>query len=147
MAGIPGDQSEPLLRFKALMGDEDHRVVAECLSALIQIKADRSMDFVARFLTSADVITIENVAFALGESRQEEAFAILRQHRETCPDPELYNLLLMPMAITRLEQAFDYQLAVIEHDEPESVAAARQAIRIFDDESHRQRILCGTEAP
>ena len=140
LAGISRDQSEPLLRLKALMGDEDHRVVAECLSALILINADRSMDFVARFLHSPDAITAENAAFALGESRREEAFAILRRFRQACRDPELYNLLLMPMAITRLEEAFDYLLEVIENEEPGSVAAAHNAIKIFDDESHRARI-------
>jgi hypothetical protein len=145
LAGISGDQGEPLLRLKATIGDDDYRVIAECLSVLVRINADRSIDFVARFLRSSDAIIAENAAFALGESRREEAFEILRRHRETCPDPELVDLLLMPMAITRLEKAFDYLVAVIENEAPESVAAARKAIRLFDDESHRARIPGGSE--
>ena len=57
----------------------------------------------------------------------------------------MVDLLLMPMAITRLEKAFDYLVAVIENEAPESVAAARKAIRLFDDESHRARIPGGSE--
>ena len=147
LTGIYKDQSEPLLRLKATLGDEEQRVVAECLSALVQINADRSIDFVARFLHSPDIITAENAAFALGESKRAAAFEILRRYRERCPDPELVDLLLMPMAITRLEEAFEYLLDVIENEETVSARAARQAIRIFDDESHRQRIPGGIEGP
>ncbi|BBO84946.1 hypothetical protein DSCO28_55120 [Desulfosarcina ovata subsp. sediminis] len=147
LVGIPGEQSEPLLRLKATIGDDSHRVIAECLSALVRINAGRSIDFVARFLNSSDMIIAENAAFALGESRLEEAFTILRRHREASPNPEWQELLLMPIAITRSEEAFDYLVEVIETETPGSVASARKAIRIFDDESHRQRIPSTTGAP
>jgi HEAT repeat protein len=140
LAGVARDQGEPLLRLKAQLKDDDHRVVAECLSVLVQINPERSLGFVERFLSDSDLIIAENAAFALGESRREEAFEILRRHREDSMNSGIQAMLLMPMAITRLEEAFEYLIDVIENADRDSAAAAAKAIEIFSDESHRARI-------
>ncbi len=140
LAGAVRDQSELLLRLKTNLGDEDHQVIAECLSTLVLINPSRSLDFVERFLTSRDPILAESAAFALGESRSKEAFDILRRHGESNMDPRFQDMLLTPIAITRLEEAFEYLLDVIETGGRDSAVAAVKAIKIYDDERHRPRI-------
>jgi HEAT repeat protein len=140
LAGVSGEQGEPLLRLKAKLGDDDLQVVVECLSVLMQINPERSMTFVEAFLNSTDLIIAENAAFALAESRREEAFEVLRRHRESNMDPVFQDMLLTPMAITRLEEAFDYLLDVIENGSRESAVDAVRAVKIFSDEGHRSRI-------
>lgn len=141
LSGISGDISEPLLRLKVGLSDneKDHQVVAECLYVLVQINPDRSMGFVERFLNSRDIIIAENAAFAIGESRQAEAFELLRRHREKSRDPEFQDMLLTPMAVTRLEEAFDYLIDIIENGSRDSAVAAVNAVKIFGDGSHRSR--------
>lgn len=141
LSGLSRDQSEPLLRLKVGLSKEekDNQVVAECLFVLVQINPQRSMRFVEQFLNSRDFIIAENAAFALGESLQEEAFVILRRHREESWDSAFKDMLLTPMAVTRLEEAFDYLINLIENGSRDSAVAAANAVKIFGDESHRSR--------
>jgi HEAT repeat protein len=125
---------------KARLGDDDFQVLVECLSVLMQIDPERSMTFVEGFLNSKDMIIAENAAFVLGESRREEAFQILRSHREGNMDPAFQDMLLTPMAITRLEEAFGCLLDRIEFGSRESAIDAVRAIKIFSDEAHRSKI-------
>ena len=146
--GISPDISEPLLRLKAKQGDQDHQVVAECLFALMQVNPDNSMSFVERFLETDDLselsnralILAENAALAIGESRLEKAFEILKHHWEKCMNTEFQDMLLMPMALTRFEGAFDCLIDVIENGHKQSAVSAVNAIKIFGDESHQTRI-------
>lgn len=148
LTGISSDISEPLLRLKAKQGDEDHQVVAECLFALMRVDPENSMHFVEKFLDADDLsafsnralILAENAALAIGESRLEKAFDILQHHRKKCMNPEFQDMLLMPMALTRLEEAFAYLIEVIENGHKQSAVSAVKAIRIFGDESHQSRI-------
>jgi hypothetical protein len=148
LTGFSPDISEPLLRLKAKQGDEDHQVVAECLFALMQVNPENSMRFVERFLETDDLsessnralILAENAALAIGESRLEKAFEILKHHREKGMNAEFQDMLLMPMALTRFEGAFDYLIDVIENGHKQSAVSAVNAIKIFGDESHQNRI-------
>jgi hypothetical protein len=148
LTGISPDISEPLLRLKAKQGDEDHQVVAECLFALMRINPENSMRFVERFLDTVDgsgsshraLILAENAALAIGESGLEKAFGILKHHREKGMNTEFQDMLLMPMALTRFEGAFDYLIDMIENGPKQSAVSAVNAIKIFGDESHQTRI-------
>ncbi|MGD9008418.1 MAG: hypothetical protein PVG41_10870 [Desulfobacteraceae bacterium] len=148
LTGISPDISEPLLRLKAKQGGEDHQVAAECLFALMQLNPENSMRFVESFLESDDLfesnnsalILAENAALAIGESRLEKAFEILKHHREKSMNTEFEDMLLMPMALTRFEGAFDYLIDVIENGRKQSAVSAVNAIKIFGDESHRTSI-------
>ncbi|MCP4693237.1 MAG: hypothetical protein GY859_34670 [Desulfobacterales bacterium] len=140
LAHISGEVSEPLLRLKASLGDEDHQVIAECLSALAQIHPGRAMNFLEKFLTSRDPVLAENAAFALGETRREEAFEILRKHGEENMNPDFQDMLLMPIAVTRLEEAFEYLMDVIETGGRASAVAAVKAAKIYGDDRHLSRI-------
>jgi hypothetical protein len=64
-------------------------------------------------------------------------------------DPEFQDMLLMPMALTRHESAFDYLIDVIEKGPTQSAVPAVKAIKIFGDESHQsiiqKAVACRTD--
>jgi hypothetical protein len=148
LTGISPDISEPLLRLKARQGDEAPQVIAECLFALMQVNTVNSMSFVESFLKTGDLpgvssqalILAENAALAIGGSRLEKAFEVLKHHREKSFNTEFQDMLLMPMALTRFEGAFEYLIRVIESGHKQSAVSAVNAIKIFGDESHQARI-------
>jgi hypothetical protein len=148
LTGISPDIGEPLLRLKAKQGDEEHQVIAECLFALMQVNPENSVGFVESFLKNDEVsesshralILAENAALAIGESGLEKAFEILKHHREKGMNTEFQDMLLMPMALTRFEGAFDYLIGVIESGHTQSAVSAVNAIKIFGDESHKTKI-------
>jgi HEAT repeat protein len=134
-------ESELLLRMKVLAGESHPDILSQCLSGLVQVNPDRSVEFVARFLDSTDLITAEDAAIALGESRNHRAFEILCEHRAVTFKAKLKQMLLLPIALTRLDEAFDYLIDVIDNENEESAAYAVETLRVFGiDEARRERI-------
>lgn len=78
----------PLLHFKILTGDTHAAALYECFLALLKLDVDTSLAFVAEYLKNADPAIAESAALALGESRQESAFAVLRDAWEDTFDAE-----------------------------------------------------------
>jgi hypothetical protein len=136
LSGISSDISEPLLRLKVKQGNEDQQVLAECLYALIRVNPENSIGFLERFLDTDGlseldnraVILAENAALAIGESKLEKALEILQRHHEESMNSDFQNMLLMPMALTRLEGAFDYLIDIIEKGHSQSAVSAINAI-------------------
>src|SRR5215831_13288635 len=58
-----------LLRFKILSGDLEPEVLAECFQTLLYLD-QRSLDFVARYLSHSDDGVAEGAALALGETHR-----------------------------------------------------------------------------
>jgi HEAT repeat protein len=74
-SGLPGGVL--LLRLKTLSGDEPE-VLGECFAALLRADPAKSLEFVAKFLDHREEAIAEAAALALGDSRLESAFAVLR---------------------------------------------------------------------
>lgn len=142
VAHVGGSESELLLRMKVLAGDEEPNVLGECFSGLLSVNPDRSIDFVSDFLDSDDTAIVEEVVLALGESRTMRAFEILCNYREdNIVDPELREPLLLAMALTRCEEAFEYLLDVIGEEHTENAVAAVTAMHVFHtDDKRRNKI-------
>jgi len=141
LGNLPRDESELLLRIKILAGDKEPSVLKECFTSLIRINPERSITFIAEFLTPKDTILSELAAFALGESRQESAFEILRKQRENIMYSVFQDMLLLPIAMTRIEEAFEYLLEVIKSDHQESaVEAVKACLMIYRRDDCRRRI-------
>lgn len=136
---LGGRESELLLRLKALSGDSEPPVSGECFAALMRAAPKGSLDFVARFLEAEDGAVAEQAAVAIGESREQGAFKALRTHRENCTDFELASALLLPIALTRHDEAFEYLLGVVEDGPRVQAVAALDALRLFDDHGERRR--------
>ncbi len=55
-------------------------------------------------------------------------------------NPDFQDMLLMPIAVTRLEEAFEYLMDVIETGGRVSAVAAVKAAKIYGDDRHLSRI-------
>jgi hypothetical protein len=135
------ETSELLLRLKILTGDEEPQVFSECFAGLMSIAPKRSLDFVAGFLTSSDLLIAEGAALALGESREPQAFEILRNSWEDSINHEFKEMLLLPIALTRSDEAFDFLIDVVRCEYQDYASAAVRALKAYaDDSKQRQKI-------
>lgn len=121
-----GDRAvaEPLLRLRILAGEADGEVAGEVFAALLELARDDAIDFVARFLDSADEALAEAAALALGGSRLKSAFAVLRAASERLVGPSR-RVLLLAIALLRDDEAWRWLLDLVAND---SIAAATDAI-------------------
>jgi HEAT repeat protein len=102
-----------LLRFKALVGDADPEVLAECLSGLVETEGEPALPLIARLLEHPDEPTQEVAALALGASRLEAAFPILREWWERAQYSRLRRLGLVAIASLRRDAAVDFLLSLV----------------------------------
>lgn len=135
----------PLLRHKALAGDEEPRVVSECLLALLQLDARGSLPFVAALLEPATLHgrpapdRVPCAASALGESRLKEAFPVLREWYPKAAARRLGRTALLAIAALRRDEAFDYLLSLVREAEPPEACDAAVALASQPDEALRGR--------
>jgi hypothetical protein len=136
---LGGEPSELLLRMKVLTGDPDESIPAACLSALMSVAPQRSFPFVAGFLSSPDDALAQGAALALGESRADGAFAALQQAWEARVGENAFReALLLPMALTREDEAWQFLLGVLRDGPPGRAATSLQALKLFDDWGERR---------
>jgi HEAT repeat protein len=123
----------PLLRFQALVGDEEPQVVGECLLALLTIAPAASIDFVARFLDRPDEEeeVAEAAALALGGSRLEAAFPFLKDCWEHHFHPTLRRSTLLAIAMLKRDEPIDYLLTHVAESAPMHARDALQALAIY----------------
>ena len=138
---LAGEKSELLLRMKLLGGDTESELLIETMNALLQIDADHSLDFIASFLSSPDNNLVEIAALAIGQSRLEAAFPLLRARWECNSDLTLRKTLLLAIALTRHEKSFEYLLDILKEETETTAVHACDALALFGvDPRYRQRI-------
>ncbi len=136
------ESAELLLRLKALAGDAEPQVVADCLAGCLRLSAERAVGFVAPFLAHADDVVAEAAALALGETRLPQALDLLQRAFHETLDPRRRARLLLPAALLRSDEALAWLLEVLAESEREHLAAgAARALRLFaGDPAARARI-------
>ena len=136
-SGLPGGAL--LLRLKALSGDEPE-VLGECFAALLRAAPSQSLEFVAKFLDHREEAVAEAAALALGDSRLESAFAVLREAFErTRALPR--RTLLLAIALLRRENAIDYLLDLVQNGEGKTSADAVAALAMYEKDPNLQERL------
>ena len=136
-----------LLRLKALTGDKSTEVMAECFAALLRLAPAPSLDFVAKFLCESSDEIAEAAAFALGESHLPAAFGLLHTAWEATADPERKRMLLLAVAMLRLDEAVDFLLARVNEDSERAAADAVAALAMYArDEAIRERVQASVES-
>lgn len=122
----------PLLRYKAIIGDDEPAVFAACLSSLLALVPDDSLPFVADFL-ALDADRAGIAALALGESRREAALP----HLLSWCDGGLGDqrrVGYLALALLRLEPATAHLLEVVRAGGPDDALAAGRALATFRDD-------------
>ena len=134
----PGHEwSELLLRMKVLQGDREVVVLGDCFSGLMAIAPLHSLRFVAQFILSEDAGIAEEAALAIGNSRLPEAFALLCDYRNDSVAPAFKRMLLLPIALTRCDEAFNLLISVVKEEHPDNAEAAVQALSIYGNNPER----------
>jgi hypothetical protein len=129
-----------LLRYKALIGDKDEEVIAECFAGLLRLAPAESLEFVATFLQSSEEIA-ERAALALGESHLAAAFPLLQEAWHATSQATLRRTLLLAMAMLRLDEAVEFLLTRLAEDGEKSALVALAALALYGrDEVVRSRI-------
>lgn len=124
--------AEAVLRSKALAGDAEPEVTADCLAALLRVEPEESPAFVARFLDDRDPALRELAALALGESRLDAALDLLRGRWEALPlKREADRVLLRAAVLHRSEAAFDWLLAVVAKGDRASAELLVQELAVY----------------
>ena len=142
-SGLPG--GAPVLRLKALSSDEPE-VLGECFAALLRVDPARSLEFVAKFLAHHDDALAEAAALALGDSRLESAFAILREASQRPRARGLRRALLVAIALLRRENAIDYLLELVREGESQVSADAVAALAMYENDPRvAQALACRAE--
>jgi HEAT repeat protein len=140
-----GEMAVAVLRLRALIPGEDPEVLGQCFTALLAIERDRAIPFVAGFLEPGDDPAGE-AAFALAEMRNPAALAVLLDRQKGITDEWFGGVLLSAIALTRLPQAIDFLLGMIEREEREAPAAIEALSRLAAGEELKARLERAVEA-
>jgi HEAT repeat protein len=141
LVSMGSDASELLLRFKCLAGDPDPKVIDNCFAGLLEINLDRSLSFVAQFVEGEDEVLAESAALALGEASDLRAFKLLHGVWESTVSESRRTALMLPIALTRQEAAFQFLFETIKMGPEVYAKAALEACRIYDyDEAFQERV-------
>jgi hypothetical protein len=133
----------PLLRYKALIGDDEPAVLAACFGSLLSLAPRDSLPFVARFL-DGDTERAGIAALALGEARLDDAIPVLRRWCEEASGEQL-RVGCLALALLRLEPATEHLLEVVRAGEPAAARAAARALATFKaDPTLRDRVKRAT---
>lgn len=138
-----GELALPVLRLRALIPGEEAEVMAACFAALLLLDRAASIAFVARFLQAGDDAAVE-AAFALAETHCFEALqALMEAHQNPPRDAEssFTRVLLDSIAMTRLPQAIDHLVTVIERDERDAPLAIEALAKVATRLELRERLM------
>lgn len=135
IAYTENSQGVPLLRLKVKLGDIDPQVLSECFIALLKLAPDSSLSLVSGFLEHPDAQISEMAALALGESRIEAAFPVLRQWWQHSRDPELRRSALLAIAMLRKDEALEFLVSMIEQGKLSEAKDAVAALELYRQDS------------
>ncbi len=120
LGSLVGETGELLLLLKALTGDSDPDVLAECFSGMLASGTERSLSFVA--------------ALSLGASRLSGAIDVLREKWERTVQGSMRRVLLLALATARQDSALDFLLSLVANGEPPIAVEVIQALRTYRNE-------------
>jgi HEAT repeat protein len=135
-----------LLRLFALRGDADPDVLAEAFVGLLALSAGDATPLVAERLAAGDVDVARAAARALGEARRPEAVAALRGRLAVEARLEVRHALVLALAASRRDEAFDVLLELVTGGAEDDSRAAAGALRMFPhDEGLQGRLQTALE--
>jgi HEAT repeat protein len=138
LVALATDTGELLLRAKCLSGDDDPKVIDNCFAGLLEINLGRSLPFVGQFVAEEDEVLAESAALALGETSDLRAFKLLHGVWQSTVSEKRKKALMLPIALTRQEAAFEFLFETIKRGPEGYARAAVDACRIYDYDDNFQ---------
>jgi hypothetical protein len=133
-------EAEGLLRFKALLGDEEPEVVSTCLASLLLLAPARSLAFVEELLEGRDAELRAAAILALGDCRLDAAADLLIGRFEQLV-PEDRRLALVALVASRRDRALDFALSELRSATDGRAADALRALgALRHDARLRERV-------
>lgn len=126
-----GEAGVLLLKLKVHTGDSEPEVLGECFAGLLAAAPERSLSLVGKFVDADDDAVAEAAVLALGESKDERAFEVLKEKWQRTVAGPLRQVLLVAMALSRLEAAIAYLLSIVEEANPRTAAQAIEALASY----------------
>jgi HEAT repeat protein len=145
-----GDAGHPdataLLRYKALIGDQEPAVIAACFGSLLVLAPAASVEFVVKFLRDDDE-RADAAALALAESRLDAAIdPLLAWWRDAGTDRRA-RVGHLALALLRHERATAALIETVRTADSKDAIAAAKALSTFrDDPQLRDRLLDAARA-
>jgi hypothetical protein len=125
-----GDAGALVLRLKALTGDRDPEVIAECFAGLLTNSRDKAVEFVASFCERGDGEFGDVAILALGASRLAKAIEFLKEKwQRTIRSPDRRTILLA-LATSRDEVALNFVLKQLNEGSPQIAAEIIAALAV-----------------
>ncbi len=134
-AGTGSLTAVPLLRYKALCGDQIPEVMGECFASLLALAPDDSVEFVGRFLRSRNEEVQSAAVLALAETRRVDAFSLLEKFWPRA-SADLRESVLIGMAMFRLPSAYDFLISLVAQKDP----SARSAVSALAIHRHNTKL-------
>jgi HEAT repeat protein len=102
-----------VLRFKALSGDREPEVIADCFSGLLSAEGADAVPFVASFADDKDKEVKEAAILALGASRRADAVEWMMRRFGEVADVETRRCILLSLATSRTEAAIGFVIGLV----------------------------------
>jgi hypothetical protein len=141
---VGGVSAMLILRLRAMLGpgqpeQEEPEVLGEVYRSLLSLEGVQAISIVASRLEPGDDLAAE-AAYALADLRSPEALQPLVSRFNDGADTWFASVLLSAIALTRLPQAIDFLVSIIEQDRREAAAAIEAIGRIIPNPELRARI-------
>jgi len=125
-----GEAGALVLRLKALMGDADVEVTAECFSGLLASGHHNALEFVVTYVDADGPQISEAAILALGGSRLPKAIDVLKDKLERTVQRPLRKTLLLALATSRDEGAINFLVSLIESTRAEAASDVISALAL-----------------
>jgi len=136
-----GEAGVLLLRYKALIGDHDPDVGAECFSGLLAADFLGSLPFIAKFMDHGDEGVSQSAIIVIGAQHRVEAFEVLRGKWERSVYSEIRGTLLTAIAMVRVDEATDFLIDLLETTAtPTAVEVVKVLAAYHREEGVRERV-------
>ncbi len=129
------DVAEPIVRLRLAGGEDDPEVLSDCMSALLGFNAAENIPWLGALVGSTDLMAAEAAALALGSSRAEAAWEILRDHAEQSPMSDRRRTVLLAIAMLRSDVAWQHLIELVMDGSPGEAADAVDALATFREQS------------
>lgn len=124
--------AEIVLRHKILQGDAEPEIITQCFSSLMKVAPEESLPFIAAYLDCEDGLLREGAALALGESRLDEALALLIQASDALePFDPLMQSFHHAIALQRKDSAYRYLLDKLAKGSLDEARYAAMALSMY----------------
>jgi HEAT repeat protein len=130
IAAVGSETASLLLRFKALTGDKEPDVLADCFSGLLAVEGAEAVPLVKSFADARNQEVREAAILSLGASRRSDAIDWLKERFEAIAHVETRQCILLSLATSRTETAIEFVLGVIRGGSAQTSAMAVSAMEV-----------------